>query len=71
MSQTISDLRHQVQAAFAKDDELADYGIEVLDNNGVITLMGTVPTQEARERAEALAREVEGVTSVTNEIDVV
>lgn len=71
MNQTISDLRNHVQAAFAQDDDLQDYGIEIIDSNGVITLTGTVPTQEARERAEAVARQVDGVTSVINEIDVI
>jgi osmotically-inducible protein OsmY len=71
MNQTISDLRTQVQTAFLQDDFLQDFGIEILDSNGVITLRGVVPTIEARERAEALARTVDGVTSVINEIDVV
>ncbi|MGZ9235343.1 MAG: BON domain-containing protein [Anaerolineales bacterium] len=71
MNQTMSDLRNQVQAAFLQDDDLHDYGIEVLDSNGVITLTGVVLTRAARERAEAIAHQVEGVTSEINEIDVV
>jgi osmotically-inducible protein OsmY len=50
---------------------LEDFGIEVLDNNGVITLRGDVPTREIRERADAVARDVPGVINVINEIDVV
>ena len=65
------DLQHQVQTALMDDDLMRDYGIEVLDSNGVITLRGTVPTREARDRAEAIVHEVEGVTSVINELDVV
>lgn len=68
---TIGDLQHQVQDTLMEDAHMRDYGIEVLDSNGVITLRGTVPTVEARERAEALARGVAGVTSVINELDVV
>lgn len=71
MNQTISDLRNHVQAAFQEDDLLQDNGIEILDSNGVITLTGTVSTTAARERAESIARQVAGVTSVINEIDVV
>jgi osmotically-inducible protein OsmY len=67
----MSDLRNQVQAAFLEDDLLKDFGVEILDSNGVITLRGEVPTRDVRERAEAVAREVPGVTSVINEIDVV
>ena len=71
LNQTMSNLRNQIQAVFLQDDILHEYGIEVLDNNGVITLRGIVPTRDARERAEELARGVEGVASVVNEIDVV
>ncbi len=65
------DLRTQVQSALMQDSLMKDYGIEVLDSNGIITLRGTVPTRDARERAEEIVRTVEGVTSVINELDVV
>ena len=65
------DLRTQVQAALMQDSLMKDYGIEVLDSNGIITLRGTVPTRATRERAEEIVRTVEGVTSVINELDVV
>lgn len=65
------DLQHQVQAALNDDDDVQDYNIEVLDSNGIITLRGTVPTVDARERAEAIARQISGVTSVINELDVI
>jgi osmotically-inducible protein OsmY len=71
MNQTISDLRNQVQAAFLEDDLLQDFGIEILDSNGVITLRGAIPNHDARDRAEAVARDVPGVINVINEIDVV
>jgi hyperosmotically inducible periplasmic protein len=64
------DLQHQVQAALMQDNHMKDHGIEVLDSNGIITLRGAVPTREARERAEAITREVQGVTTVINELDV-
>lgn len=71
MNEPIYDLQHQVQAAFMDDRDLRDYGIEVLDSNGIVTLRGSVPTHAARERAEAIVRDMEGVTSVINELDVV
>ena len=67
----IHDLQHQVQTALMEDADVRDYGIEVIDNNGVITLSGTVPTTQDRDRVEAIVREVSGVMSVINEIDVV
>jgi len=71
MNKPIYDLQHQVQAAFMNDRDMQNHGIEVLDNNGIITLRGTVPTRDARERAEEIVRGMEGVTSVINELDVV
>ena len=71
MNKPVYDLQHQIQAAFLEDRDMREYGIEVLDSNGVITLRGTVPTREARDRAEALVRNMDGVTSVINELDVV
>ena len=71
MNQTLSDLRTQLQAAFSEDDLLHEHGVEILDSNGIVTLRGAVPTVAARERAEEIARLMDGVTSVINEIDVV
>ena len=65
------DLQHQVRAALMDDRDIRDYGIEVVDSNGVITLSGEVPTTAARDRAEAIVRGIAGVKSVINEIDVV
>ena len=71
MNQPIFDLQHQVQGALSDINDLRGSSIEVMDSNGIITLSGTVPTVEARERAEAIVRNMEGVTSVINELDVV
>lgn len=71
MNRPIYDLQGQVLATLMKDRDMQDYGIEVLDNNGIITLRGTVPTHAARDKAEALVREMDGVTTVINELDVV
>lgn len=64
-------LQLQVESALLQDRATQDYGIEVLDSNGVITLRGMVPNRKVREQAEAIARGVAGVTSVINELDVV
>jgi hyperosmotically inducible periplasmic protein len=71
MNKPIYDLQQQVQEALMKDLDMSHYGIEVLDNNGIITLRGTVPTVAAREKAETIVRDMEGVTSVINELDVI
>jgi osmotically-inducible protein OsmY len=64
-------LQLQVESALLQDDLTQDYGIEVLDSNGVITLRGMVPNRKVREQAEAVARGVSGVSTVINELDVV
>ena len=64
-------LQLQVESALLQDSITQDYGIEVLDSNGVVTLRGMVPNRTVREQAEVVAREVAGVTSVINELDVI
>lgn len=72
MNKPIYDLQQQIRAAFGGDRATEDYeGVEVLDNNGIITLRGSVPTREARDRAEAIVRQMDGVVNVINELDVV
>jgi osmotically-inducible protein OsmY len=71
MNKPIYDLQHQVQEALAEINDLRDAQIDVLDSNGIVTLRGVVPTVAARERAEALVRGMDGVTTVINELDVV
>ena len=71
MNKPIYDLQHQVQEALAEINELPGARIDALDNNGVVTLTGIVPTVKARDRAESIVRGMDGVTSVINELDVV
>ena len=71
MNKPVYDLHDQVQEALEEINELRGARIDVLDSNGVITLTGIVPTVEARERAEAIVRGMDGVASVINELNVV
>ena len=64
-------LQLQVQSALLQDPLTEDSDIEVLDSNGVVTLRGVVHSREARDRAEALVRTLDSVTSVINELDVI
>jgi osmotically-inducible protein OsmY len=64
-------LQRQVQDALAEINELRGARIDVLDNNGIVTLTGVVPNVAARERAEAIVRKMDGVVSVINELNVV
>jgi hyperosmotically inducible periplasmic protein len=40
------------------------------DDNGVVWLSGTAPTKDARDLAGMIAKDTDGVTSVTNNIEV-
>ena len=46
-------------------------GVDVTASSGVVTLFGTVPTNEEKARAARVAAKVEGVKSVDNRIVVV
>jgi len=71
MNETRTDLKTRVQKALLDDARTKDHAVEVLDNNGVIVLSGTVPSREASTAVETVAREVDGVVSVINEMDVI
>jgi osmotically-inducible protein OsmY len=71
MNKPIYDLQHQIQEALAEINDIRGARIDILDSNGVVTLTGMVPTVDARERAEAIVRGMDGVTSVINELNVV
>jgi osmotically-inducible protein OsmY len=71
MNETTADLQTRVQRALMDDSRTKEYGVEVLDNNGVIVLRGIVPSREASTAVETVARAVDGVVSVINETDVI
>lgn len=71
MNEATTDLQTRVQRALMDDSRTKEYGVEVLDNNGVIILRGTVPSREASTAVEMVAREVDGVVSVINETDAI
>lgn len=71
MNKPIYDLQHQVQEALAEINEMRGARIDVVNSNGIVTLTGIIPTVDARERAEAIVRRMDGVMSVINELNVV
>ncbi|MBO9352730.1 BON domain-containing protein [Bordetella petrii] len=60
----------KVKAAFVADDTLSALDIAVETNDGTVTLSGTVGTEAETEQAARVARDVEGVTQVQNDIKV-
>lgn len=59
-----------VSAQLARDPELSAIRIDVDTQGGAVTLSGPAPSAEARARAEDIAKAVNGVSSVTNKLEV-
>jgi hyperosmotically inducible protein len=60
----------KTRALLATTDELRDSTINVDVDNAVVTLSGTVATQAQKNRATQVARGVDGVKSVRNNLTV-
>ena len=60
----------KVTTGLAADKNLSALHIQVAAHDGVVTLRGPAPSAAARARAEEIARNVQGVTSVVNQLDV-
>ncbi len=60
----------RVRTALNFSKGVSPYPIEVDTSNGVVTLKGTVPSQEAKALAGSIAHDTEGVKEVANEITV-
>ena len=58
----------KVNATLAKDPDLSAAKIDVDTVGGKVTLNGPAPTTVARDRAETLAKSIEGVTAVNNQL---
>lgn len=55
-----SEIVSTIKDAFKQDEQLANAGINVTANQGVVTLSGSVPNAQAYNRAISLARSVTG-----------
>ncbi|MBA2306181.1 MAG: BON domain-containing protein [Acidobacteria bacterium] len=60
----------RIRTNVANDEALSGSDIKVDSKNNVVTLSGTVPTAAARAKALAVAKDVEGVSRVVNNLKV-
>ena len=60
----------KTRSALAYIEDLRDSTINVDVDSNVVTLSGTVPTEAQKVKAEQIAKSIEGVASVKNEIKV-
>jgi osmotically-inducible protein OsmY len=65
-----SELAKRARAALTTDPRTKDATIKVLDQNGVLTLEGTVPSEAACQASEEIVREQQGVIKVINQLQV-
>ncbi len=59
-----------VKAALIEDDTVESRQVNVDTRDGVVTLRGTQPTEQAKARAERIAGKARGVRRVVNELTV-
>jgi osmotically-inducible protein OsmY len=71
-SQTDSTLTSQVQQSIKNDTSLAGFssGIMVNAQNGTITLTGSVPSEQDKQKVESMVKNTTGVVSVNNQLQV-
>jgi len=67
---TDATLFRSVQRRILDDPKLDDLAISVQVTKGVITLQGAAPDEDARARAEEVARATPGVVNVENRVEV-
>ena len=60
----------KVKGSFVGEDALDNSDIDVDTNDGVVTLSGTVASEAGRARALAIAKKIEGVKSVKDNLRV-
>jgi len=58
----------KIKAQLAKDDLLKSFQISVESRKGIVQLSGFVDSQRAVDKADQIARGVEGVQSVMNNL---
>ncbi len=64
-------LERQIMEAIVEDERSNGATVEAIDNSGVITLLGTAPTDESRAAVIEIAEGQPGVTTVIADIALV
>jgi osmotically-inducible protein OsmY len=63
-------LTAKIKSKMALDDSVKSRNINVDTNGTVVTLTGTVRSEQERERAVRLARETDGITQVVDKLKI-
>lgn len=59
-----------ITASIAKDPDLSAFKIDVDTKNGRVSMHGSAPTVQARDRAVAIAQSVKGVVHIDNQLTI-
>jgi len=70
MSKFEFDLECLVSEVLLISDTLGNAVIEVKDNDGIVTLKGTVESEQDKLAAEELARQQQGIVDVVNKLHI-
>lgn len=68
--QTDQEIQESVEAALMKDPGTESFQVEVLVNDGEVTLSGEVDSFQERRLAATVAKGVDGVTALRNDLEV-
>ncbi|HEX5057301.1 MAG TPA: BON domain-containing protein [Gammaproteobacteria bacterium] len=64
-------IQGKLEATYAYNQDLSSFAIDTDVNNGVVHLQGNVESQTAKDLAEQLAMNTEGVKKVDNDLQIV
>lgn len=70
MADIQSELAVALNEKLVQSKHTADSQIEVIDNNGVVTLSGTASSNKARAAAAQIVMNQPGVVSIINDVEV-
>jgi len=70
MNQPLTDLQRKAQKALLDDRLTKKHGIEVLEEDGVVTLKGSVPSRKIKKLAASILRDVRNIDRVVNKLQV-
>jgi len=71
MDKLVNEFSKQLQKKIQENDAFKEeWEIEIFEENGVVTIEGSVPSQEILEKTEAYIQNRKGVEAVINELDI-
>jgi osmotically-inducible protein OsmY len=71
MDKIVNEFSKKLQKMIQESDIFKEeWNIEVFEDDGVVTLTGTVPSKNVLEQVESIAQKQKGVKAVINEMDI-